>query len=228
MLELPWIDPGSEVFPPTRLALKDPNGLLAASTDLSVVTLLTAYKKGIFPWYDETQPVLWWSPSPRAIVVPGKQHTSKSLKKFIRKSEFTIRCDTAFIEVMEACAEPRDYTDETWISDEMIRAYTLLHQQGYAHSVECWQAGTLVGGLYGVALGSVFFGESMFSRCSNASKAAFIYLCQQLDAAGYGLIDCQVENDHLNSLGAELWSRERFESALNILVEKPSKFCPFV
>lgn len=228
MLELPWLAPGSEVFPPTRQALTEPNGLLAAGTELSPATLLAAYKKGIFPWYDDTQPVLWWSPSPRAVVVPGQQHTSKSLRKFMRSNQLTIRCDTAFVEVMEACAEPRNYTDETWISDEMIEAYTQLHQQGYAHSVECWQGDALVGGLYGIALGSVFFGESMFSRVSNASKAAFIYLCKQLEAADFGLIDCQVENDHLNSLGAELWSREEFESALGGLVEKPSKFCPFV
>lgn len=228
MIDLPWLEPGDTQFPPTQQALAEPNGLLACGGSLNVDTLLNAYRHGIFPWFDEDQPILWWSPSPRAVVIPGQEHISKSLTKFIRNSDLKLRCDTAFTQVMEACAAPRSYSNETWISEEMIDAYQQLHHQGFAHSVECWRGDQLVAGLYGIAIGSVFFGESMFTQVSNGSKLAFAHLCGRLKAAEFELIDCQVRNNHLDSLGAIQWPRRKFESELGRLTEKPSKFCPFV
>lgn len=228
MIELNWLDPGSTDFPNTSQALSEPDGLLAAGGDLSAETLITAYQLGIFPWFDDSQPILWWSPNPRSVVIPGQEHISRSLAKTIRQQHFDIRFDTEFLAVIESCALPRNYTDETWISSEMVEAYNELHHQGIAHSVECWKDNQLVGGLYGLAIGGVFFGESMFSQHKDASKVAFATLCKRLGEAGFGLIDCQVANTHLTSLGATDMERSKFEHLLQQhLAAKPTKN-PFV
>jgi leucyl/phenylalanyl-tRNA--protein transferase len=189
-------------FPDASLALTEPDGLLAIGGDLTVKRLLTAYSKGIFPWYNEDQPILWWSPDPRAVLFPEHLKISRSLRKTLHKHIFRVSFDMAFDRVIQACAAPRPKQSGTWISDEMQQAYQQLHQQGYAHSVECWQDAELVGGLYGVAIGKIFFGESMFSRVTDASKIAFVYLVKHLQAKGFSLIDCQVSSAHLESLGA--------------------------
>lgn len=222
MIELPWLLPGSSQFPPTSNALEDPNGLLAAGGDLDPDTLLSAYRQGIFPWFDESQPILWWSPSPRAVIIPGQEHISRSLRKHMRRSDQEIRCNTAFEQVMLSCAEPRADEEGSWITEEMLEAYVQLHELGHAHSVETWQDGNLVGGLYGLKIGAVFFGESMFSRQSNASKYAFATLCQIAQSIGIELIDCQVHNNHLESLGSQDLERSDFEAMLAHLVAKPS------
>ena len=189
-------------FPAVSLALTDPDGLLAVGGDLTEERLLSAYSKGIFPWYNEDQPILWWSPDPRAVLFPDKLRISKSLRKKLRQQVFTIRFDTAFDQVIHACADPRPDQNGTWISDEMREAYMRLYHQGHAHSVECWQDNTLVGGLYGVSIGQIFFGESMFSRVTDASKVAFVYLVKHLIEKNFSLIDCQISSAHLTSLGA--------------------------
>ncbi|WP_299975277.1 leucyl/phenylalanyl-tRNA--protein transferase [uncultured Pseudoteredinibacter sp.] len=222
MIELPWLLPGSSQFPPTSQALEDPNGLLAAGGELDPDTLLSAYRQGIFPWFDDSQPILWWSPSPRAVIIPGEEHISRSLRKHIRRSGQQIRCNTAFAQVMEQCAAPRADEEGTWITDEMLEAYLQLHKLGHAHSVETWQDDTLVGGLYGLHIGSVFFGESMFSKQSNASKFAFASLCQISKTLGIELIDCQVSNPHLTSLGSVELERGDFEALLGKLVHRPA------
>lgn len=207
-----WLDPNNPYapFPPAQHALRDPNGLLAMGGDLSPTRLLRAYRQGVFPWYSTGQPILWWSPDPRSVIVPAQIKISRSLGKTLRQARFEISCDRAFDAVIQACAEPRDAEGSTWITPEMSRAYRSLHRQGYAHSVEAWQDGRLVGGLYGVALGKVFFGESMFSRVRDASKAAFASQCRWLHAWGYELVDCQVHSAHLESLGAVTVARAQF------------------
>jgi len=195
-------------FPPVEAAT--PEGLLAVGGDLSSDRLLEAYRHGIFPWYNPGQPILWWSPDPRAVLDPEKIRISRSLRKTFRRGHFTIRFDTAFHEVMLACAAPRANSSGTWITDEMVRAYGRLHELGFAHSIETWSDERLVGGLYGVALGGVFFGESMFARTTDASKVALVALTRQLRSWGYVLIDCQVPSDHLVSLGAENIPRALF------------------
>ncbi|MGH1450896.1 MAG: leucyl/phenylalanyl-tRNA--protein transferase [Pseudomonadaceae bacterium] len=217
MPQLTWLRPDSLAFPPHHRALAEPEGLLAAGGDLSPERLLSAYAQGIFPWYQDGQPLLWWSPNPRTILYPARLHVSRSMQKFMRRTDLVITLDRSFAEVISACAQPRTYTDGTWITAEMQRAYCHLHQLGHAHSVEVWDGAELVGGLYGVALGKVFFGESMFSRRSNASKAAFIFLVRHLQSWGYELIDCQMPTDHLFSLGAESISREAFVDQLQRL-----------
>lgn len=197
-------------FPPVELAMRDPDGLLAFGGDLSITRLLLAYRSGIFPWYSEGQPIMWWSPDPRAVLLPDELKISRSLRKTIKKKLYTVTLDTAFDEVMDACAEPRKEDAGTWITPEMKDAYCKLHKQGYAHSVEAWLNGELVGGLYGVAIGRVFFGESMFARRTDASKVAFVHLVQQLRCWGYALIDCQVHSGHLASLGAINIPRQDF------------------
>ncbi len=214
MTMLPWMDPGAENFPPSSRALDEPNGLIAAGGDLSVRQLLAAYRRGIFPWYSEGQPILWWTPSPRLVLFPDQLHISRSLAKVLRQQNFHVTSDQAFETVMHLCAEPRPGQDGTWISDEMIAAYCQLHAAGHAHSVEVWRDGELAGGLYGVAIGPVFFGESMFSRVSNASKVAFTHLISALGRAGFHMIDCQVYTQHLASLGAIEIPREEFELRL--------------
>lgn len=202
-------------FPPVELALRDPDGLLAFGGTLSVQRLLRAYRSGIFPWYSQGQPIMWWSPDPRTVLFPEALKVSRSLRKTLKKKPYTITLDTAFAEVMDACAEPREADAGTWITDAMKDAYYDLHQQGHAHSVEAWQDGELVGGLYGVAIGSVFFGESMFTRRTDASKAAFVQLVHQLKRWGYALIDCQVHSGHLASLGAVEIPRPEFVALLD-------------
>lgn len=211
---LPRDDDGA-AFPPVDLALRDPDGLLAFGGSLSVQRLLHAYRQGIFPWYSEGQPIMWWSPDPRAVLFPDELNISRSLRKTLKKDLYSVTLDTAFAEVMDACAAPREDDAGTWITDDMKDAYYNLHQQGHAHSVEAWQDGELVGGLYGVAIGKVFFGESMFTRRTDASKVAFVHLVQQLKKWGYALIDCQVHSGHLASLGATNIPRSKFISLLN-------------
>lgn len=197
-------------FPPPEYALASPNGLLAIGGDLSVSRLLNAYRSGIFPWFNENEPILWWSPDPRMVLFPSDLKISRSLKKEIKKNNYTIRTDTRFVDVMQACAAPRKDQQGTWIHPEMITAYSELHELGLAHSVETWINDELAGGLYGVALGKIFFGESMFSRSPNASKIAFVHLVKQLTEWKYALIDCQVRTEHLASLGAREISRKDF------------------
>ena len=209
-MDIPWLTLNSLDFPPTASALKEPNGLLAIGGDLSVDRLLAAYRQGIFPWYEEDQPILWWSPNPRCALRLDRLHVSRSLKRVLKSGRFTVTADSCFQQVIEECSGPRNYTSETWISPEMIEAYLALHHAGYAHSIEVWQDEELVGGLYGVALGRVFFGESMFSLADNASKVALVHLVGQLQLWNYELIDCQVDNPHLESLGAELMPRHDF------------------
>ena len=208
------LGPGED-FPPSREALEYPNGLLAAGGELTPARLLSAYRRGIFPWYEEPQPVLWWTPSPRAVLFPAELHISRSLRRVLRRDSFALATDTAFGEVMAACAEPRRDTLGTWIGRDMLAAYIALHREGHAHSVEVLDGtGQLVGGLYGVALGGVFFGESMFSRQPDASKVALVALVDILSRGGFGLIDCQVGNPHLTSLGARDIDRLDFEARL--------------
>lgn len=218
MIQIPWLEPEVIDFPPLEMALDNPNGLLAAGGDLSVQRLLQAYRRGIFPWYEDGQPILWWSPSPRAVLYPHELHISRSLRKTLRRGDFTVTADTVFREVITACAGSRQLTPHhdtgTWITAEMIEAYCELHRRGIAHSIEVWQGDQLLGGLYGLALGQVFFGESMFSRVSNASKVAFVSLVQQLSEWGYQMIDCQVSSEHLTSLGAQEISRPHFQKLL--------------
>jgi leucyl/phenylalanyl-tRNA--protein transferase len=196
------------LFPPVQLA--EPDGLLAVGGDLSTERLLLAYRQGIFPWY-EGQHILWWSPDPRFVLFPRELKESKSMKQLVKKKTFDFRIDTAFREVITNCKTiSRRGQESTWITDEVKSAYTLLHEKGFAHSAEAWLDGELAGGLYGIRMGKVFFGESMFSKASNASKYAFIQYVQHLQKEGVELIDCQVYTEHLESLGARMISREEF------------------
>ena len=200
-------------FPSVDLALKEPNGLLAIGGELSTKRLLDAYRRGIFPWYSAGEPVLWYSPNPRMIITKQSLHVSRSLAKVIRRSQFEVRLNQDFEQVIHQCRTiKRKGQDSSWIDDDMEAAYINLHHQGYAHSIETYQDNQLVGGLYGVAIGKVFFGESMFSSLSNASKVAFVHLIENLD---YQLIDCQVENPHLKSLGAFNIERSSFMQLLS-------------
>lgn len=210
------LDPRADptTFPNPELALTDPNGLLAAGGDLSPARIVAAYRQGIFPWYNPGEPILWWSPDPRAVLYPDHLKISRSLRKTLNKKLFHVTLDTAFSQVMQQCASPREGQQGTWITPEILAAYSHLHTMGVAHSVECWQGEQLVGGLYGLALGKVFFGESMFSKVTDASKVALVYLVAQLKIWGYELIDCQVATAHLLSLGAELIPRAPFLSEL--------------
>jgi leucyl/phenylalanyl-tRNA---protein transferase len=213
-MQIPWLDSGNLIFPCPSKALIEPNGLLAAGGDLSPERILAAYHRGIFPWFNPGDPILWWSPSPRTVVIPSAAHISKSLRKTLRKALYRVTFDQAFTKVMHACAAPRTDSGGTWISEDIIHGYSALHQQGYAHSVEVWLNNQLVGGLYGIALGKVFFGESMFSYADNASKVAFAHLARQLQRWDFKLIDCQVANEHLFSLGAVEIEREDFQQML--------------
>lgn len=198
-------------FPPPEQALDDPNGLLAIGGDLSVDWLLAAYQRGIFPWFDDDRgPILWWSPDPRAVLYPDALRVTRSLRKRLRNAGFRVTLDEAFEAVTEACAGPRRRQPGTWITPQMRAAYAALHRQGYAHSVEVWEGEELVGGLYGVSLGRMFFGESMFSRRPDASKIALVQLTRQIQRWGFTLIDCQVMNEHLRSLGVVEMPRAQF------------------
>lgn len=197
-------------FPPVEQAELEPDGLLAVGGDLSVPRLLNAYKSGVFPWYNEDQPILWWSPDPRAVLYPERLKVSRSLRKCMRTCNYTLSIDQAFQQVIAACAEPRKKQADTWISPEMQCAYIDLFRHNHAHSVEVWDGNDLVGGLYGVAIGSVFFGESMFSRHNNTSKIALAFLSRRLIAWGYKLIDCQVYSEHMTSMGSQEIKRTVF------------------
>jgi leucyl/phenylalanyl-tRNA--protein transferase len=221
---IPWLESNTP-FPPLATALTDPNGLLAAGADLSPARLLAAYRRGIFPWFSPGQPILWWSPDPRMVLTPSALKISRSLAKTLRHADYAVRLDTAFEQVITACAStPRQGQSGTWITTEMIKAYQQLHQLGIAHSVETWHQDKLVGGLYGIAIGSAFFGESMFSHRSDASKIALAHLCAFLDARGFGIIDCQMETSHLASLGAQPIPRDAFVARIATLVDDKVPF----
>jgi len=205
-------------FPPPEQALISPNGLLAAGGDLSSARLLEAYRHGIFPWFSEGEPILWWSPDPRMILFPCEFNVSRSLRKTLRNGRHEVRFDSAFEQVMRACAAPREGQSGTWIHEEVIAAYCELHRMGYAHSVETWLDGQLVGGLYGMALGRMFYGESMFSRRTDASKIALAHLAAQLARWNFGMIDCQMNTPHLASLGAREIPRKEFIARLQDLI----------
>lgn len=210
---LPFLlDPSADApFPDPRLALREPDGLLAIGGDLEPQRLLNAYRAGVFPWYSQGQPLLWWSPDPRTVFGTDRVHLSARFRRQLRTSNWVLRADTAFAQVMSACAHaPRPGQDGTWITSRMLDAYTALHRLGHAHSLEVWDGQTLVGGIYGVAIGQMFFGESMFSAVSGGSKAALAGLARILAGWGWPLIDAQVDNDHLRRMGAEQWPRERF------------------
>jgi leucyl/phenylalanyl-tRNA--protein transferase len=215
---IPWLD-GDAPFPPLTSARKEPNGLLAVGGDLTPQRLLEAYRRGIFPWFSEGDPILWWSPDPRMVLLPAELKISRSLAKTLRNRRFEIRFDSDFDSVIRACAAPRDGQPGTWITPEMRNAYLRLHRLGYAHSVETWVDGELVGGLYGVAVGAAFFGESMFARARDASKIALVHLVRKLEEDGYGMIDCQMRTEHLASLGAREIPRARFSRLLRELVD---------
>jgi leucyl/phenylalanyl-tRNA---protein transferase len=205
------LNPHDVFFPPADWALDDPNGLLAIGGDLSSDRIIAAYSQGIFPWFSDGEPIMWWTPDPRSVIFTTNYSPSKSLKKLIKKNIFSIRFDSSFEKVIRQCAlSPRQHQDGTWITEEMIEAYCYLHKLGIAHSCECWKGDQLVGGLYGLAIGQIFFGESMFSQLSNSSKVAFTYLIEALNGWGFQLVDCQVESAHMNSLGAVNIKREKF------------------
>ena len=218
-----WLDPRDESgrFPDVSLALTEPDGLLAIGGSLSPARLEAAYRQGIFPWYNEDQPILWWAPNPRTVLFPERIYISRSLRKILRQGRFEISFDLAFDQVVEACQQPRRHESGTWITAEMRAAYGEMHRLGHGHSIECWQQGRLVGGMYGLAFGKVFYGESMFSRQRDASKVVMVYLARQLQQWGYGLIDCQVASPHLFSMGAEEIPREEFMHHLQQLTTQP-------
>ncbi len=211
---IPWLD-GAPDFPSLQQALAQPNGLLAAGGGLDPPWLLAAYRQGIFPWFNPGEPILWWSPDPRLVLLPDELRISRSLRKTLRRRHFDIRVDSAFSAVIEACAAPRAPGLGTWISAEMRDAYQAMHELGYAHSVETWRDDRLVGGLYGMALGRVFFGESMFSIDSDASKVALVHLVRFLRTRGYVMIDCQMKTAHLMSMGAREIARQQFREVLD-------------
>ena len=208
-------------------ALAEPDGLLAVGGDLSPERLVAAYAAGIFPWYSEGEPILWWSPDPRWVLRPEALHVSRSLQKRLRRGDLEVTCDRAFDDVMGACALPREGQRGTWITRDMRKAYGRLHAMGVAHSVETWSAGELVGGLYGVSVGTTFFGESMFARVSDASKVAFARLVAMLKEWGFALVDCQVETEHLASLGATPMPRQAFLAELRESVREPTRRGPW-
>ncbi len=227
-MPIPWLPPQDPEapFPPVTGALRDPDGLLAAGGDLEPARLLRAYRHGIFPWFGPGEPILWWSPDPRAVLHPERLHVSRRLARTLRQGRFTVSYDTCFARVVEACAAPRPESRGTWITPQMQAAYVRLHDLGHAHSIEVWREATLVGGLYGVALGRVFFGESMFSRERDASKVALAHLCARLCRLGFGLLDCQVVSGHLLRMGAEQLPRARFVALLDTLADAESVAWP--
>jgi leucyl/phenylalanyl-tRNA---protein transferase len=219
---LTWLQRDSLAFPPLHKALREPNGLLAAGGDLSPERLVQAYRHGCFPWFQDGQPILWWSPDPRTVLLPQEVHLSRSLSKCLRQQRYNVTFDRAFAQVIQACAAPRSYADGTWITSAMQNAYLELHRQGIAHSVEVWRDDELVGGLYGLAIGQLFFGESMFSRADNASKVGFATLVGHLQQWGFVLIDCQMPTEHLHSFGARAISRQDFAGYLRAHLDQPN------
>jgi leucyl/phenylalanyl-tRNA---protein transferase len=217
---IPWLE-GDAPFPPVQRALHHPNGLLAAGGDLSPERLLAGYRHGIFPWFSEDDPILWWSPDPRMVLFPAELRVTRSLAKAMRNRPHEIRIDHAFGAVIAACAAPREGASGTWITERMREAYERLHRLGVAHSVETWIDGELAGGLYGVALGRVFFGESMFTRARDASKMALVALVERCKSEGIEMIDCQMHTPHLESLGAREIPRREFAGLLQELVHYP-------
>src|SRR5215213_2685797 len=233
---IPFLGP-ADPFPPVDQALDQPDGLLAAGGSLTTRRLVDAYRRGIFPWFNEGDPILWWSPDPRTVLRPSRIHVSHSLRKRLRKQAFLVTIDRVFARVLDGCAAPRagdpstgsgssraESRDDshTWLSPQMQRAYLALHEAGLAHSIEVWMDGELAGGIYGVAIGRMFFGESMFSRRTDASKIAMVRLAAQLDRWQFPLIDCQLETEHLASLGAETMPRRRFIAEVERLVKEPA------
>lgn len=224
-VRLHWLDPRdpNQPFPAPNRAMRDPNGLLAIGGDLSVARLVRAYSGGIFPWYNPNEPILWWCPDPRAVLAPGDFHVSHSLEKRIRKPDYAVSLDRAFGDVLEGCTATRRGSHGTWLGADMKRAYVELREAGHAHSAEVWRDGKLIGGLYGVALGRAFFGESMFSTETDSSKLALYWLCQQLKAWDFELIDCQIASQHLKTLGAVEIPRERFLQKLRAALQHPAR-----
>ena len=216
-----WLD-SPLAFPDVKRALSEPSGLLCAGGDLAPATIVAAYSRGIFPWFSDDQPILWWSPDPRMVLFPGEFKYSKSLAKTVRAKKFEVRFDTAFADVIKGCAEPRTEDGGTWIVNEMQTAYSRLYKQGIAHSVESWRDGKLMGGLYGIALGRMFFGESMFARETDASKVALVALVEKLARDGFELIDCQQETKHLARFGARPIARADFVRRLQELINSQS------
>lgn len=221
-----WIssDDPPEAFPDIEFAFDVPDGLLAAGGDLSMERLLYAYRHGIFPWYDDGQPILWWSPDPRCVLRPHEFHVSRRLRRSLAQSNFEVSFNRSFPDVIAACASDRSRQQGTWITDDMKDAYTRLHDEGWAHSIEIWLKSELVGGLYGLAIGHAFFGESMFSGKTNASKAAMLALCRQMILHDFLILDCQVESPHLISLGAKLMPRKKFAAVLRRACKSGSRF----
>lgn len=217
-IRLHWLDPRDphQAFPPPHLAMREPNGLLAIGGDLSLPRLLRAYAQGIFPWYNPDEPILWWCPNPRAIISPSALHVSRSLQRSVARADYAITIDRRFGAVLDACAAPRSRERGTWLGPDMRHAYEQLYRQGHAHSIEVWRRQELIGGLYGVSIGAAFFGESMFSRADNASKIAMVWLCRQLVAWEFDLLDCQVSSAHLRSMGAAEIPRDEFLRRLAI------------
>lgn len=215
---IPFLGP-ADPFPPVEQALDQPDGLLAAGGSLTTRRLIEAYRRGIFPWFNEGDPILWWSPDPRMVLRPSRLHVSHSLAKKLRKGSFLVTVDRAFARVLDGCAAPRTGDSSTWLSMPMRRAYTALHQAGLAHSIEVWMDGELAGGIYGVGIGRMFFGESMFTRRSDASKIAMARLATQLERWDCPLVDCQLETDHLLSLGAEHMPRRAFVAEVERLTQ---------
>jgi len=223
MSELKWLcrDDGPDSLPDPADALREPNGLLAAGGSLEPDWLLAGYRRGIFPWFESGQPILWWSPDPRTVLKPEELRVSRSLRRRIDRNEFRVTADTDFAGVIAGCAQPRSYTDSTWITPEMQSAYIALHELGWAHSFESWVDGSLAGGLYGIAIGRVFFGESMFAKRSDASKVAFFHALRYLSRRGIELVDCQLPSAHLSRLGARSLPRADFLTELARLMESP-------
>ncbi|HSG59062.1 MAG TPA: leucyl/phenylalanyl-tRNA--protein transferase [Woeseiaceae bacterium] len=218
-----WLAPtdAPQAFPDVSRALREPDGLLAAGGDLSSERLIEAYRRGIFPWYEQGQPILWWSPDPRCILWPADLHISRRLRKEIRSTSLTVRYNQAFADVIRACAGPRRYQSGTWITPDMMAAFERLHGEGWAHSVEIWDRQRLVGGLYGLAVGKAFFGESMFSSTPNASKLALLALTRHMLARGIEILDCQVVSPHLDTLGATTMPRGEFAALLDNICASP-------
>lgn len=221
MITLPRLDPARLAFPPVESALDEPNGLLAFGGDLGSERLLAAYSRGIFPWYSQGQPILWWSPDPRMVIETAAPHVPRRLARWLKSCPWTITADRAFAEVIRRCAEPRGDGAGTWITAAMIDAYCRLHALGHAHSVEVMDGDELIGGIYGLAIGRMFFGESMFSRRDHASKVALLALCRGLARAGCPLLDAQVCSDHLQTLGAIEMPRREFSRRIAELVDRP-------